>query len=61
MCTYLFVHLLDGGPASLNSQQLSWLYVKLKMELIKQPAEAKRGAAAWAGGVSGSSRLSLQS
>lgn len=32
VCTYRVVYLLDGGPASPNSQQLSWLYVKLKRE-----------------------------
>lgn len=55
--TYLRVHLLDGGPAPLRSQQLSWLYVKLEMEVIKQPAEAKGGARPRRGERS-SSRLS---
>lgn len=43
-CTYLSGQHLDGGPASLHSQ-LSWLYVKLKMEAIKQPGpDSARGA-----------------
>lgn len=57
MHTYLFVYLLGGGPTSLSSQQLSWLYVKLKREMIKQPAEDGRGARPrW--GEQRSSRLS---
>lgn len=49
ICLHTFQLALVDSQAFLNPDQLSWLYVKLKREIIKQPAEAEH--ASWTQGL----------